>query len=94
MTGVVLAVNSDLFAITDSSGRYSIANVAPGKYMLHVWYENAAPESLQGLQRLVNVESGKETLPVLSVKATKRTSIEHKNKYGQEYDPGTLKTDY
>lgn len=94
MTGVVLAVDSDLFAITDSTGRYSIGNVAPGKYMLHVWYENATPESLRALQRQVTIESGKQTLPMLSVKATKRTPVEHKNKYGQEYDPGTLKTDY
>jgi plastocyanin len=94
MTGVVLAVDSELFAITDATGRYSIANVPPGKYMLHVWYENATPESLRPLQRQVNIESGRQTLPVLSVKAVKRTSIEHKNKYGQEYDPGTLKTDY
>jgi plastocyanin len=94
MTGVVLAVDSELFGTTDKSGRYSIAAVAPGKYVLHVWYENATPESLQGLQRVVTIENENHTLPLISVTATKPAPTEHKNKYGQEYDPDTVKTDY
>ena len=94
MTGVVLAIDSDFFAVTDKSGRYAIAGVAPGRYVLHVWYENAAPESLQALQRLVTIQSEKQILPAISVKATKQALAEHKNKYGQDYDPDTLKTDY
>jgi plastocyanin len=94
MTGVVLALDSELFGVTDKSGHYSIAGVAPGKYVLHVWYENATPESLQALQRQVTVESGNQTLAPISVKAVKPALAEHKNKYGQDYDPDTLKTDY
>jgi plastocyanin len=94
MTGVVLAIDSDLFAITDKSGHYAIADVTPGKYVMHVWYENATPESLQALQRLVTIQSDNQILPAVSVKAAKQTSVEHKNKYGQDYDPETLKTDY
>jgi len=94
MTGVVLAVDSELFAITDKSGHYSIAGVAPGKYILHVWYENTTPESLQALQRHVTIESANQTFPPISVRATKRAPVEHKNKYGQDYDPATVKTDY
>jgi plastocyanin len=94
MTGVVLAVDSELFAITDKSGHYAIPRVTPGKYVLHVWYENAMPESLQGLQRQVTIESASQVLPLVSVKAVKTAPAEHKNKYGQDYDPETLKTDY
>jgi plastocyanin len=94
MTGVVLAVDSELFGISDQNGRYSIAGVAPGKYMLHVWYENATPESLQALQRQVTIESANQTLAAIAVKAVKPAPGTHKNKYGQDYDPDTLKTDY
>ena len=94
MTGVVLAIDSELFAITDKGGHYSIAGVTPGKYVLHVWYENAAPESLQALQRQVTIESANQILASVSVKAAKAAPAEHKNKYGQEYDPATAKTDY
>ena len=94
MTGVVLAIDSELFAITDKGGHYSIAGVTPGKYVLHVWYENAAPESLQALQRQVTIESANQILPLISVRAVKPALAEHKNKYGQDYDPATVKTDY
>src|SRR5258707_3197840 len=94
MTGVVLAIDSELFAVTDKSGHYAIAGVAPGKYALHVWYENATPESLQALQRQVTIENDRQTLPPISVKAVNQMPAEHKNKYGQDYDPQTLKTDY
>src|ERR1700738_2581382 len=63
MTGVVLAIDSDLFAVTDKSGHYAIAGVTSGKYVLHVWYENAAQESLQALQRLVTIQSNEQILP-------------------------------
>jgi plastocyanin len=94
MTGVVLTIDSELFAITDKGGHYSIAGVTPGKYVLHVWYENATQESLQALQRQVTIENGNQILPPISVKAIKPTPAEHKNKYGQDYDPATVKTDY
>lgn len=94
MTGVVLVVDSDFFGITEKNGHYSIPGVAPGRYALHVWYENATPEFLQALQRQVTIQNDNQTLPTISVKAVKQVPAEHKNKYGQDYDPETLKTDY
>jgi plastocyanin len=94
MTGVVLAIDSEFFGISDKAGHYSIAGVPPGKYLLHVWYENARPEALQELQRTVVIEGGNRVLSAIAVPVVKQMQTEHKNKYGQEYDPDTLKTDY
>src|ERR1700676_3238963 len=94
MTGVILAVESELFALTDKNGRYALAGIAPGKYLLHVWYENAAPELLEASARTVNIEALTRPLPVISIAVTVQSPTEHKNKYGQDYDPDTLKTDY
>jgi plastocyanin len=94
MKSVVLAVDSELFSTSDKGGHYAIAGVAPGKYQLHVWYENAKPEVLQALQRVVIVEAGDRVLPPISVSAVNQTQAGHKNKYGQDYDPDTLKADY
>jgi plastocyanin len=94
MTGVVLAIDSDLFNVSDKNGRYAIAGVTPGRYVLHVWYENATPESLQALQRQVTIQNENQIMPTILVKATKQTTASHKNKYGQDYDPETVKTDY
>ena len=93
MTGVVLVVDSDFFGITDKAGRYSIADVPPGRYIVHVWYENATPESLKNLQRSVAIEDGNDTMPTISVAVAKQQE-DHKNKYGQDYDPDALRTDY
>src|SRR5216684_7586166 len=82
MTGVVLAIDSDLFSVSDKNGRYVIPGVAPGRYVLHVWYENATPESLQALQRQVTIESANQILPLVSVRAVEPPPAEHKNKYG------------
>jgi len=94
MTGVVLAVESSFFGITDKTGHYSIADVPPGNYAIHVWYENAPPEALKGLQKAVVIEGENRTLSTISVPVVKQVQRNHKNKYGQDYDPDTLKTDY
>src|ERR1700733_9564553 len=94
MTGVVLAVDSKLFSISDKAGRYAIDGVAPGKYTMHVWYENAKPESLANLQRTVVVDDTTRTLPTVSVPVVKQIQKEHKNKYGQDYDPDAMNPDY
>jgi plastocyanin len=94
MTGVVLAIDSEFFGVSDKAGHYAIANVPAGKYLLHVWYENAYPEALQELQRNVKMEGGSRTLPTISVSVLAQPRTDHKNKYGQDYDPEELKPDY
>jgi plastocyanin len=94
MTGVVLAVDSELYAISDKTGHFTIPNVPPGKYLLRVWYENSRPEALQELQRTVSIEGTNRALPTISVPVIAQIRLEHKNKYNQDYDPDTLKPDY
>jgi plastocyanin len=94
MTGVVLAIDSEFFSVSDRNGRYTISGVPPGRYVLHVWHENATPESLQALQRQVTIQNENQILPAVLVRATKQETVNHKNKYGQDYDPDAVKTDY
>ena len=94
MTGVVLAVDSELFAITESNGHYVISGASPGRYVMHVWYEKATPEALQALQRTVTIDESGRALPALTLTATRQSAPEHKNKYGENYDPEGIKTEY
>jgi plastocyanin len=94
MTGVILAVDSSLFATSDKTGHFSISGVPPGRYLIHVWHENASPENLQSLQKVIAIDSGNRTLSAITIPVTKQMHAEHKNKYGEEYDPGGMKTDY
>jgi plastocyanin len=94
MTGVILAVGSEFFATSDKAGHYSIAGIPPGKYMLHVWYESATAETLQALERLVVVDSGNPPFTTISIPVTQPMHSDHKNKYGEKYDPDAVKTVY
>src|ERR1700690_3007829 len=53
MSAVVVVLSSQYFATPNKEGEFSIASVPPGKYILHVWNENALPATLQALAREV-----------------------------------------
>src|SRR5579883_3044951 len=55
MKAIVIALTTPYYAITGKSGTFTISGVPEGKYMLKVWYERALPETLQSLDRVVEV---------------------------------------
>lgn len=79
MTAIVLAVDSPYFGVSDRTGHISIENVPPGKYLLHVWHENATPRALEALQRVIFVGDENRSLPAISIALTIRTPIAGKN---------------
>ncbi len=93
MSAVILTVESNLFGISGRAGRVEITNVPPGRYELHVWHEQASPESLDRLQRTVVVTSRDSSVGPITI-AVKQPEKGHKNKYGQDYDPDSLQPDY
>ena len=86
MTAVILTVNSVLFGISDKAGHIAIPRVPAGRYAMHVWYENASSEFTDASLRPVDIGSGENILPAISVPVAKRDWA-HKNKYGYDYDP-------
>jgi hypothetical protein len=92
MSAVVVAVESRWFGASDTTGRIHIPNVPAGKYVLHVWHENAAPELLKSLQRSIEISEDR-TLGSITL-TVQPQSHGHKNKYGKDYDPDGLKPDY
>ncbi len=87
MSAVVVVLSSPYFAVPNKQGDFSIASVPPGRYMLHVWNENALPATLQALSREVMVSDTSHSLGLIHVRVTLATSAPHKNKYGQDYEP-------
>ncbi len=94
MVAVVLTVDSEFYGISDKAGHISIPAVPPGRYLLHVWSENATPEALQALERLIVIGNGNHGLPTLSIPGTRQISMKHKNKFGRDYDPKALTPEY
>jgi hypothetical protein len=67
MMAIVVTVDSAYFGVSDKTGHISIGNVPRGKYVLHVWYENATPQVLEALQRTVFVGDDNRSLPTISI---------------------------
>jgi len=79
MMAIVLSVDSPYFGISDGTGHISIDNVPPGKYLLHVWYENATPKALEALRRVIFVGDESHSLPTISIALSIRIPTPGKN---------------
>ena len=87
MSGAVVAVDTPYFGMSDQSGRISIANVPDGRYQLSVWYERSLPEDLKAAGRVVVLADASRSLEPVRVVENPNFTLEHKNKYGQDYIP-------
>ncbi len=87
MSAVVVVVASPYFAVAGKSGEFSIAGVPPGRYSLRVWSENVLPEDLRALAREVEVSGSTYSVGTLRVREAETAKAQHKNKYGQDYEP-------
>lgn len=85
MSAVVVAVSTPYYAISDARGQVQIANVPPGRYSLQVFHPSVAPESLHALDREITVAPGESSLGSFTL-AESDFDLEHKNKYGRDYD--------
>lgn len=87
MSAVVVVLGSSYFAATNKAGDFTISNVPPGSYALHVWNENALPAVLQALSRQIQVGDNGHAVGTIRLAVSKPSSVPHKNKYGQDYEP-------
>jgi plastocyanin len=87
MSAAVVAVNTPYFGMSNRSGRVTIPDVPDGRYQLNVWYERSLPEDLKSVSRAVAISESARTLEPIKVIENANFSLEHKNKYGQEYVP-------
>jgi plastocyanin len=79
MMAIVLTVDSAYFGVSDKTGYISIGNVPHGKYVLHVWYENAAPQVLERLQRIISVGDDNRSQPTISIGLANEIPMTGKN---------------
>lgn len=86
MSAVIMVMATPYYATTNNAGDYSIEGVPPGDYEFSVWYESAQPEELKQLQRRVTVAGTSAHLDPVTVAAAPSLAVNHKNKYGQDYE--------
>jgi len=93
MSAVILAVNSHYIGVSVSSGNIAIADVPPGHYRVHFWYEFAA--DLGAIEtRDITVGQDKANTFGTTTIAVRPSKSTHTNKYGQQYDPQSLSPEY
>jgi plastocyanin len=85
MSGVVIAVDTPYYGVSDGAGSITIADLPDGKYELHLWYERSLPEDLKALTKTVTVSGATKDLGAIVVLENPNFSPAHKNKYGQDY---------
>lgn len=93
MMAVVLAVDTRFYAVSNSAGDWTIASAPAGRYKLHVWYENATPETLDALDQQLDIGSDPVVRNV-TVVFTPHEWLHHPNLYGRQYDPKGLTPTY
>lgn len=87
MSAIVVVLATPYFATTDKRGNFTITGVPAGRYMLHLWNENAQPATLKALTREVAIGETARSLGTLRVLVARSVIATHKNKYGQDYEP-------
>ncbi|HEY1497175.1 MAG TPA: carboxypeptidase regulatory-like domain-containing protein [Candidatus Solibacter sp.] len=94
MSAIIAVVNSPWYAVSNSTGQYTIAGVPPGEYRLHIFHERALEENLHFLEHPVTVPEGGLVNPLISISETGFIPAPHLNKFGQEYPPVTNDSAY
>ena len=81
MTGYVVVIRTPYYAQAGEDGRFAIAGVPAGSYLLHVWHDRAA--IVPG--RPVVVSAAGLVTGAVQLDARGYRFVPHKNKFGQEY---------
>jgi plastocyanin len=87
MSAAVVVVDTPYFGLSNRAGRVTIPDVPDGRYQLNVWYERSLPEDLKSVSHGVTISEGSRSLETIKLIENAHFSLEHKNKYGQEYIP-------
>lgn len=87
MSAVIVVTPSPYFAISSKDGRFNIANIPAGDYLLKVWHERSTDAVLRGVERRVHIGDSATPLGNIQLSEAGHASLPHKDKNGKEYPP-------
>jgi plastocyanin len=88
MSAVILVLDTPYFATTAPDGSFHI-DAPPGDYQLNVFHERSPETTLHALTHRVTVGPGRLQLSTIEISESGYLVAPHKNKYGNEYPPGS-----
>jgi plastocyanin len=87
MGAIVLTLNTPYYGISGENGVVILHNVPPGSYRLNVWSENGQLANPSVSQRIVQVSTDAVHLGNITLLAATDALANHKNKFGEDYEP-------
>src|ERR1700761_2377589 len=87
MSAVVLALSTPLYAVAANDNSFTLTNVPPGDYRLHLWIEGLPLSYLDTLIRNVHIGQTDSDLGELTVAHSSPGEHGHTNKFGMPYPP-------
>jgi plastocyanin len=90
MSAFILVRDNPWYTQPGADGAWQIADVPPGRYVLHVWHERAPDE----LTRAIVVPAGGLAGLADTVDAAGYRWVDHPNKYGKSYNAGGARERY
>lgn len=85
MSAIIMVLDTPYFAKLGSDGTYTIRQVPPGTYELHVFDERATHNSEKA--SVLRVTTSDVSAPRISISEVGYAQMPHKNKYGDDYGP-------
>lgn len=89
MAAVVLVLDTPYSGVSTAAGEIRIPGVPPGRYRLDVWSEKASPGELKAFSRVLTIAENATFLGSIQLSGRNQLVLQHRNKYGQEYDSPT-----
>lgn len=87
MGAIVLALSTPYYGVSGDNGVVALHNVPPGSYRLNVWSENGQVENSEAAQNVIQVSSDPLHLGDIVLQASPNALANHKNKFGENYEP-------
>ena len=85
MTGYIVVLKTPYYAQAGEDGRFSIAGVPAGSYVMRVWHDRAT----EAVPRPIVVGASGMAVGNVQLDARGYRFVQHKNKFGQEYTSST-----
>ena len=92
MSAVVLALSTPLYAIADTNNAFTLRNIPPGDYKLHIWIEGVPQAYLEQKSRQLHLPPLTTDLGELPAPISRTGSMPHANKFGNDYTTEPRKT--
>ncbi len=85
MSAVIVVLNTNCMAVSKADGSFRIDGVKEGHYRLHVFHERATEQTLNALERILEVGDDPISLPRIEISEGGYIQLPHKNKYRKDY---------